>query len=164
MSQEKERMRSFFIGGEDFMKQWRYIGVLFVCLLAMPAMAGGIYKCVGANGKTSFSQEPCPDSSITGNTPAHQLWRTLRGMAKEGKVFGANLEGSIESIQQCQAATEAYRARLDALKKEARAVALKHPHIYKAHEQLYDCAQCRFSAIAFCEKADTQLNEAMGAL
>ncbi|HEY9037254.1 MAG TPA: DUF4124 domain-containing protein [Pseudomonadales bacterium] len=140
---------------------------VLLCVLACcfsPSALAGIYKCVSPEGKASYSQTPCPDSAIEGNTQAHQLWRTLRGLVVEGKVFSTSLKGDVESIQQCQAASAAYVARVDLLAKDAQAVALHHPHLYRAFELLHECGRCRFAALSYCEKADVELNDAMNTL
>ncbi len=37
-------------------------GLLLFCLASAPAMAATAYKCTGPNGRTTFSDQPCPDA------------------------------------------------------------------------------------------------------
>ncbi len=141
---------------------WILIGVLFGLL--SPAAVAGIYKCVDAKGRTSFSQTPCPDASVVGNDKPHQLWRTMRTMVIDGSKLSMELKGDIESIQQCQDDRAAFHAKLDAMKAEVRSVALHHEHLYRAHEYLYMCGECRYAALAYCDKASKQLDDAMNNL
>lgn len=132
--------------------------------LLSPVAFAGIYKCVDAQGRTAFSQNPCPDASIKGTDRPHQLWRSMRAMVIEGRKLSTNLQADIESIRQCQNERDAYHGKLDAIKTEVHGMALHHEHLYRAHEYLYQCGECRYAALSYCDKANEQLDEAMANL
>ena len=141
----------------------RILWIVFLGLMTSTAFAG-IYKCVDGKGRTLFSQTPCPDSSVRGNDKPQQLWRSMRAMVAEGRKLSMELQGDVESIHQCQEARADFHGRLDSLKADARALSLHHEHLYRAHEYLYMCGECRYAALSYCDKANEQLDEAMSGL
>lgn len=41
----------------------RILAILVLAALAQPASSGPVYKCTGADGKTYYSEQPCPKSA-----------------------------------------------------------------------------------------------------
>ncbi len=143
---------------------WRLV-ILFLCLCPVFVNAGStVYKCKDAKGRIVFQQVACDESQITADTPAHNLWRSMRALSSEGKNALAVLGADIESIKQCNRAITIFNEKVEALSPIAAKVGKEHPDLFRAHTYLKDCGVCRTSAEANCRTADKYLNKAVAKL
>ncbi len=136
---------------------------LILCGMILPVQAdsSAIYKCKGSNGKMVFQQTPCDEKSITGNSPAHQVWREMRVMVSKGSDNLTSLGASVESIKQCKRNMEVFKSELESIRPKVAKVSRQHPNLAKAFTYLEQCAVCKTSAESFCHSADKSLDEAM---
>ena len=104
-------------------------GIVALCLIASGANAQGVHKCVGKDGKTSYSADPCPGSKElvtpprTG-TPAKSAggggavvpdmqpgkWKlsfTRKGRTKDEEACGDPINGMRSEVQQYEANAKA---------------------------------------------------------
>ena len=138
--------------------------MLLLSLPSLVANAAEVFKCVDAKGHAVFSESPCPDSAVGGNSLPRQVFHELRARVDEGEKINADLKEDVESIRQCNKSVEQLKKKLEALKPNVEKVALDHRFLYAAYEQALECAQCRVSAITYCKKADTYLDKSMNEL
>lgn len=138
--------------------------VILCAVAAFNVQSTDIFKCQDERGRAVFSSTPCPDSAVTGNDDAAQLWRTMRGQVKQGLGILNELSGDLDSIQRCKHDMARFKDSVLSLEKRVNALEEKHKSLVRAHQQLLDCAQCRVSAASFCKRADQYLDEAMNEL
>lgn len=143
---------------------WWLICTIVASLSAVTSHAG-IYRCVDANGRPAFSNTPCPDTAIKGNSPAHQLWREMRTLVSKGRSISQQLNADAQSILTCNRKSAAFGKQLDDVESRlSRLSPVTHKALFKAMDYLRACAQCRVAATNDCKKANTQLNEQMNVL
>lgn len=138
--------------------------LLCLILLGGQVLAAGkqaIYQCSGPDGGLIFQQTVCADSQVTGNSPAHRLWRELRQMVPKGKRVLTNLGADIPSIRACKKNMEQFHRELEAMKTSLAKLPPEHRFLVKAYGYLNDCGVCRTSAVSACNLADDYLDKAM---
>jgi len=136
--------------------------LLFVAVA--PAGAAEVFNCVDAKGHTVFSESPCPDSAVRGDSLPKQVFHSMRALVDEGEKINADLKEDAESLKQCNKSVAALKQKLATLKPDVEKVALDHRFLYAAFDQALECAQCRVSAITYCKKADIYLDKSMNGL
>lgn len=142
----------------------RSMWLLSLLLPSLSVGAAEVFNCVDAKGHAVFSETPCPDSAVRGQSLPQQVFRNLRGLVDEGEKINADLKEDVDSIRQCNKSVEELKKKLEALKPDVEKVALDHRFLYAALEQAMECAQCRVSAITYCKKADSYLDKSMNGL
>jgi hypothetical protein len=101
---------------------WAGIALIAVCI---GAQAQGIHKCVGKDGKTAYSNDPCPGSKEVVKQPAAQpaaasgpvvpdmqpgKWKlrfTREGRSNDEEACGDPIDGMRREVQEYQAKAKA---------------------------------------------------------
>ena len=135
----------------------------FVLSVSVSGHAAEIYKCK-VNGKMSFSQKPCADTTIESSSPAANIWRLERELVKQGLAIHQDIGPDVESIKQCKSRVQQLDQSLAELRLELAEVQLDHPNLVKAYRSLQDCSRCNYSAVTHCKQADRYLDQAMSHL
>ncbi|MBL4827763.1 MAG: DUF4124 domain-containing protein [Spongiibacteraceae bacterium] len=142
-----------------------------VCILGILAgvasltASAEIYRCVDTNGRSSFSNTPCPDEAVEGNSTAHQLWRKMRKLVNEGNNINQLLGADVQSIIQCKRNAKKFSADLIAVDERLNTLSpIKHKSLFKAMDFIRACGECRVAASTDCKNASTQLDEEMNVL
>ena len=149
----------------DIVKCLWAVWVLLVCLVfTVGANGTEIYRCKDDRGNPVFSQTPCPNETIKGDSAAHRLWREMRGMVLEAIEINKRLGPTLVSIKQCHRDVVQLNAKLEGINDRVQKIAFDNVHLKKAFDFLLDCAQCRSSASRACVTADKHLNQAMNRL
>ncbi len=144
---------------------FRKVTVILLAVLIAPCLqAKSIFKCMDENNQASFSNKPCPDSSIDGDNESHKLWREMRGLVRRGLKINDLMGADVKAMNACQLRIEKYGKTLDRIKPRVEKLSTKHPDMVAAYLRLRDCAQCRASAMNACEDANGHLNDAMNDL
>jgi hypothetical protein len=138
--------------------------LMSLLLSALPVGAAEVFNCVDTTGHTVFSESPCPDTAVSGNTLPRQVFHNIRALVDEGEKINADLKEDVDSIKQCNKSVAGLRKKLDALKPDVEKVAFEYRFLYAAFDQALECAQCRVSAITYCKKADAYLDKSMNGL
>lgn len=141
--------------------------VFITLLMALNSLSSQaeIFKCRDASGRASFSQQPCPETNVVGNSEAHQLWREMRVLVNEGGDIYKKMGPDVPSIIACNNAAKAFGLKLDAIDKRLLSVSPnKHAPLFEAQRQLRECGRCRSSAVNYCKQASQSLDKEMAIL
>jgi Domain of unknown function (DUF4124) len=142
----------------------RAVFVLAVFYFPLNSLAE-IYRCVDAKGRPAFSNTPCPDDAVVGNSPAHTLWREMRVLVSEGQNITKLLNADAQSIVNCRRSSAKFLKKLEGVDNRlANLSPDTHKHLFKAMDYIKDCAQCRSAAYHDCHKATTALDDEMSVL
>ena len=133
------------------------IAILTILSISSTAVAE-IYQCKQKDGRSSFSNTPCPSQVINGTSESHNLWRKMNSLVKEGAEISSNMGPDFHSILACNEKSEAYNVKIDELNKELKALSPKtHKKMYLAMDSLRECGSCRASSTTYCKKASANL-------
>jgi len=139
------------------MKLYLTVALLIFASLSTTAIAE-IYQCKQKNGRSSFSNTPCPSQVVNGNTETHTLWRKMNSLVKEGAEISAGMGPDYYSILSCNEKSEAFNIKVDEANKTLNKLSPTiHNKMYLAMESLRECGSCRASSTTYCKKASTNL-------
>jgi len=117
-----------------------------------------IYQCKQTDGRSSFSNTPCPSQIVDGTTEIHTLWREMNSLIKEGAEISSQMGPDYYSILSCNEKSDAYNLKLDQVDKTLKSLSpVTHKKMYLAMESLRECGSCRASAPTYCQRASTNL-------
>ena len=119
-----------------------------------------IYQCKQTDGRTSFSNTPCPSQVINGTSEAHILWNEMNLLVKEGSEVNSRMGPDYYSILACNSESEVFIAKLSRMEKSLQKLSrTTHKKMYLAMEALHKCGACSASAPKYCQTAKTHLME-----
>lgn len=119
-----------------------------------------VFQCKQADGRSSFSNTPCPTQVVNGTSETHTLWRNMNALVKEGAEISATMGPDYYSILECNKKSEAFNLKVDDVSKVLENLSpAKHKKMYLAMESIRECGSCRASSTTYCNKASTQLLE-----
>ena len=117
-----------------------------------------IYQCKQADGRSSFSNVPCPTQIVNGTAEVHSLWREMNSLIKEGAEISSQMGPDYYSILSCNEKSDAYHLKLDQADKTLQSLSpITHKKMYLAMESLRECGSCRASSSTYCKSASTNL-------
>jgi len=117
-----------------------------------------IFQCKQKDGRTSFSNTPCPSQVVDGTSETHSLWRKMNSLIKEGAEISANMGPDYYSILSCNEKSEAFNIKVDEANKTLKKLSVTtHKKMYLAMESLRECGSCRASSSTYCKSASTNL-------
>jgi hypothetical protein len=73
------------------------ITILLFASVPIAAMAE-IFQCKQKDGRSSFSNTPCPSQAVKGTSETHSLWRKMNKLVKEGAEISASMGPDYNSI------------------------------------------------------------------
>ena len=144
-----------------------FFRIIFSCIFVFSStvVSAEIFKCLDENGRSSFSQTPCPAEVVSGDSEVHQLWREMRVLVNKGVNIYSALGPDVQSILECKHSVEAFSAELDAIDVRLEALsANEHKNLFLAQAQLRQCGQCRSAARQYCLNSTEFLNLEMNTL
>jgi hypothetical protein len=135
------------------------IAITLLALLSLSSsVMAEIYQCKQKDGRSSFSNTPCPSQVLNGTSETHDLWRKMNALVKEGAEISSNMGPDYHSILACNEKSEAYNVKLSEVNKTLNTLSPKtHKKMYLAMESLRECGSCRASSTTYCKKASTSL-------
>ena len=117
-----------------------------------------IFQCKQKDGRTSFSNTPCPSQVVDGTSETHVLWRKMNSLVKEGAEISTNMGPDYYSILECNEKSAAFNLKVDEANKTLNKLSpTTHKKMYVAMESLRECGSCRASSSTYCKKASTNL-------
>jgi len=117
-----------------------------------------VFQCKQKDGRSSFSNTPCPKQTVNGTSENHALWREMNSLVKEGAEISANMGPDYYSILSCNEKSEAYNAKVKEVNQVLQNLSsTTHKKMYLAMESLQECGNCRASSITYCKKASAHL-------
>jgi len=117
-----------------------------------------IYQCKQVDGRSSFSNTPCPSQTVDGTTEVHTLWREMNSLIKESAEISSHMGPDYYSILSCNAKSDAFNLKLDQADKKLNSLSsVTHKKMYLAMKSLRECGSCRASAPTYCQRASTNL-------
>ena len=133
------------------------ISILIFASFSSTSMAE-IFQCKQKDGRSSFSNTPCPSQVVDGSSETHTLWRKMNSLVKEGAEISAGMGPDYYSILACNEKSEAFNIKVDEANKSLiKLSATTHKKMYLAMESLRECGSCRASSPTYCKKASTNL-------
>ena len=142
----------------------RFLSALVLFAFANTCFAAEIYRCVDENNVKSFSNKPCPDSTFSGDSLPHTLWRSLKELTLQGIHINQSLSGDIKSIMHCESSVKKLSASIAEHLDHVNNLKDEHPNLSKAYRKLQDCAECRAGARFACDNAYEHLQHAMNGI
>ena len=131
--------------------------LLIFTSLSTSAMAE-IYQCKQADGRSSFSNTPCPSQTVDGISEVHTLWREMNSLIKEGAEISSHMGPGYYSILSCNEKSDAFNLKLDQADKTLKSLSSDtHEKMYLAMEYLRECGSCRASSPTYCQRASKNL-------
>ncbi len=119
-----------------------------------------IYQCLDSNGRPSFSHTPCPVAAVTGDSPAHVLWRDMQVLVNTGKDNARKQGADVQSIIDCKHREVDFAKTLDVIDQRLNELSSEeHKYLFAAQRALRECGTCRSSAITYCDRAEKSLEK-----
>jgi hypothetical protein len=72
-----------------------------------------IFQCKQKDGRSSFSNTPCPSQAVNGPSETHSLWRKMNKLVKEGAEISASMRPDYNSILTCNEKSGAFNLKVN---------------------------------------------------
>ena len=90
------------------------IAIVILTFLSLSStVMAEIYQCKQKDGRSSFSNTPCPSQAVNGTSETHNLWRKMNSLVKEGAEISSNMGPDYHSILACNEKSKAYNIKVD---------------------------------------------------
>ena len=123
----------------------KYVAYVFMLLTfsSLP-VAAEIFQCEDVKGRMSFSDQPCRVNTVEGHSVAHEVWREMKSLVKEGLIINSYMGPDIHSIQACSTKSDQFSAKVSIVETELNSLSsFTHRKLYTAMGFLKSCDPSR---------------------